>query len=371
MNQKIISKKESYKELEKIFKQIGCHKYLLVCDSSFHYLNIDTYLNSISIPFVLFNDFTSNPLYEDVQKGIDILNNNYCDTIVAIGGGSSIDVAKCIKLFSKMKKNENYLKQSFFDSSIPLIAIPTTAGTGSESTHYAVIYYNNEKQSITHESILPNYAILESSFLKTLPIYQKKCTLLDALCQAIESWWSINSTDESKKYSKIAIEKILKHMDNYILLNDEVSQNEILIAANYAGRAINITQTTAAHAMSYKLTSLYHLPHGHAVALCLPKVWNYMIHHLDKCIDERGRKYLNQVFYDIAKSMNYKTPMDAIQGFEKILEKYNIEYPISCNRNKDVETLTKSINLTRLRNNPIKLEDDVIQKMYQLIVYGE
>ena len=320
MNQEIISKKESYKELENILIKNNCHKYLLVCDSSFKYLNVEKYLNSISIPFILFDNFTSNPLYEDVVKGVSIFNYNQCEAIVAIGGGSTIDVAKCIKLFSKLNHNENYLKQKYFDSLIPLIAIPTTAGTGSESTRYAVIYYDNEKQSITHESILPNYAILESVFLKTLPIYQKKCTLLDALCQAIESWWSINSTDESKNYSKIAIDKIIKNMDNYILSNDEVAQNEILVAANYAGRAINITQTTAPHAMSYKLTSMYNLPHGHAVAICLPEVWNYMLNNLDKCIDIRGKEYLNQVLYDIANIMNYKSPIDAIIGFKKILK---------------------------------------------------
>ena len=160
-------------------------------------------------------------------------------------------------------------------------------------------------------------------------------------------------------------------MDNYILSNDEVAQNEILVAANYAGRAINITQTTAPHAMSYKLTSMYNLPHGHAVAICLPEVWNYMLNNLDKCIDIRGKEYLNQVLYDIANIMNYKSPIDAIIGFKKILKKYDIRYPISNDKEKDVNKLTKSVNLTRLKNNPVQLNDDVIKEMYNLIVYGE
>ena len=90
---------------------------------------------------------------------------------------------------------------------IPFLAMPTTAGTGSEATRYAVIYYDGKKQSVTHDSVVPDVAILEPKVLKTLPLYQKKCTMMDALCQGIESWWSMNSTDESKAREKM--EKLL------------------------------------------------------------------------------------------------------------------------------------------------------------------
>ncbi len=129
--------------------------------------------------------YTPNPLYEQVCGGVNLFNKEQCELIVAIGGGSTIDVAKCIKLYCKMDSRINYLKQETFDSGITLIAVPTTAGTGSESTRHAVIYYEGVKQSISHTSIIPDYAVLEPSVLKTLPVYQKKCTMLDALCQAM------------------------------------------------------------------------------------------------------------------------------------------------------------------------------------------
>ena len=368
MNQQIINGINSYKELKTILKKINCHKFLLVCDTSFSYLNLDSYLNSLSIPYVIFNEFIPNPLYENVIDGIKKFYDNECDTIVAIGGGSSIDVAKCIKLFCKTDCSNNILNESYFDTKVPLIAIPTTAGTGSESTRYAVIYYDGKKQSITHNSILPNYVILDSSFLKTLPIYQKKCTLLDALCQAIESWWSINSTKESIEYSKIAIQKIIKNIDKYIFQNDEESSNEILIASNYAGKAINITQTTAPHAMSYKLTSLYNLPHGHAVAICLPEVWYYMLNNLDKCIDSRGQKYLQDVFQEISLSLECSKPNEAIDKLRNIIKQFEMNYPISNNKENDCQLLTNSINLTRLKNNPISLDNKAIGILYTYIV---
>ena len=88
---------------------------------------------------------------------------------------------------------------------------------------------------------------------------------------------------------------ILNNIEGY-LNNEKEALNNMLIAANYSGKAINITQTTAPHAMSYKLTSLYEIAHGHAVALCLPPVWEYMIKNSDKCIDPRGEKHLLGVF---------------------------------------------------------------------------
>ncbi len=346
----------------------GSKKVLLVCDSSFSFLNIKDEIENIPVPYVKFDQFTPNPLYEDVCKGVDLFNAEQCDTILAVGGGSSLDVAKCIKLYCKMSKDELYLDQEYKDTGIKLIAIPTTAGTGSESTRYAVIYYDGKKQSVTHESIIPNVAILEPKVLKTLPLYQKKCTMLDALCQGIESWWSVNSTDESKVYSKIAVETIMKWWREYIFENTDESAVHILDAANYAGRAICITQTTAPHAFSYKVTSLYKLPHGHAVAVCMAEIWKYMLNHLDKCIDARGQDYLSGIFYDIARAMGVNEARTARDAFTNMLKEMEISNPISENREQDLDTLSTSVNPIRLKNNPIVLDSITINSIYSKVL---
>lgn len=128
--------------------------------------------------------------------------------------------------------------------------------------------------------------------------------MLDALCQGVESWWSINATDESQAYSKAAIETIIRYKNAYLKDFSAEAAEQMLLASNYAGRAINITQTTAPHAMSYKLTSLYQLPHGHAATLCLPAVWQYMTENPDKCIDKRGADYIASTFGQIAKALD-------------------------------------------------------------------
>ncbi len=364
MSQIIIGGENAIKNLTDVLNNLNVKKLLLVCDSSFDFLNIKEDILSLDVPMAMFSDFTPNPLYEDVKKGVELFRNESCDVILAVGGGSSIDVAKCIKLFSKMDDSDIYLNQEFNDTGVPLVAVPTTAGTGSESTRYAVIYYKGQKQSVTHQSIVPDVAILHFEVLKTLPLYQKKCTLLDALCQGIESWWSVNSTDESHKISEKAVKAIIKYTKPY-LEGDKDATEQIMLASNLAGQAINITQTTAAHAMSYKLTSLYKIPHGHAAAVCLPEVWQYMIENSHLCIDPRGKEYLEKVFAEIASALGFDSAEKATKGFKAFLEELDIFLPTANNRKDELDILSKSVNPVRLGNNPVKLTEDVLYSLYE------
>lgn len=350
-------------------------KVFLVCDSSYQFLNIKDYIEGLCFPHVMFSEFTPNPRYEEVCKGIDLFQITKCDTLLAVGGGSAIDVAKCIKLAVLAKEGNDAIIPPLVNTRVecdgtklPFIAIPTTAGTGSESTHNAVMYYEGAKQTVTNDGILPNYAILEPKVLKTLPLYQKKCTMLDALCQGIESWWSINSTEESYEYSQKAIELIMANWRKYIFDNDDEAAANIMLGANYGGRAINITATTAAHAMSYKITSIYQLPHGHAVAICLPIIWKFMIANMDKCVDPRGSRYLERIFLEIAKTMGCITIEQAIEKFQFLLAEMKMASPLSCNRLDDLSVLSSSVNPIRLKNNPIYLDEDSIMMIYQSII---
>ena len=346
----------------------GSNKILLVIDSSFPFLSIREEIENLTIPYVKFDEFTPNPLYEDVCKGVDLFNSEHCDTILAVGGGSSLDVAKCIKLYSKMSKDKLYLEQEYKNTGIKLIAIPTTAGTGSESTRYAVIYYDGKKQSVTHDSIIPDIAILEPKVLKTLPLYQKKCTMLDALCQGIESWWSVNSTEESRKLSKQAVESIMKWWREYIFENSDEAAANIMYASNLAGQAICITQTTAPHAFSYKITSLYKLPHGHAVALGLPEIWQFMINNMHDCIDSRGKDYLDNVFEQIAISLGTSAASEAILKFRAMLDEMEIPSPVSEDREKELSILSTSVNPVRLKNNPVAINEQQTRTIYDSII---
>ena len=366
MNQKILNGISHLREALE-----GATKVFVVCDSSYPFLNIKTDIENMGKPHVLFSDFTPNPVYEDVCKGIDLFQITKCDSILAVGGGSAIDVAKCIKLAVLAKEGNDALIPPLVStrvecdgSKIPFIAIPTTAGTGSESTHNAVMYYEGVKMTVTNDGILPDYAVLEPSVLKTLPLYQKKCTMMDALCQGIESWWSVNSTEESYEYSRKTIELIMANWHKYIFENDDEASKQIMLAANYGGRAINITQTTAAHAFSYKITSLYNLPHGHAVAVCLPEIWEYMLGNMDKCIDSRGSAYLSDIFYLIAKTMDRENPVKAIELFRQMMKEMDLKNPVSENREEELNMLSTSVNPVRLKNNPVRIDLNSARILY-------
>lgn len=369
MDQKIITADSEYSVLDAWFSENGIKDIFLVCDSAFGFLKLSGYFNSLpdkGIRVTKFDDFQPNPLYESVEKGVKLFLESGSKLIIAVGGGSSIDVAKCIKLYSNMNTSENYLKQKIVPNDVTLMAIPTTAGTGSESTRYAVIYYNGEKQSVSDYSCIPSIVVFDTSALTTLPVYQKKSTMLDALCHAIESFWSVNSTAESKKYSKAAIELIFSNLDSY-LANEEKGNAGMLKAANLAGKAINITQTTAGHAMCYKLTSLYRIAHGHAAALCVRKLWPYMIENTSKCIDSRGSGYLETVFSEIAVAMGCNSPVEAVGKFNELLEKLELSVP-EVKDEDDFAVLRTSVNPVRLKNNPVALTEESIDMLYHQIL---
>lgn len=375
MEQRIITARDNYIEFDQWIQENGCKKILMVCDGSIWYMDgFNKHLEEVEktgVEMIGFRDFQPNPLYESVVKGVELFNDEKCDGIMAVGGGSAMDVAKCIKLYSNLPGDGvdgAWLKAEIVPNSIPFIAMPTTAGTGSEATRYAVIYYNDAKQSVTSESFIPNTVLMDPNALKTLPLYQKKATMMDALCHAIESFWSVNSTEKSKEHSRAAIQAVLKHMGGY-LANTEEGNAGMLKAAHTAGQAINITQTTAGHAMCYKITSLFHSAHGHAAILCDRILFPWMAENTDKCTDPRGEEYLKATLDEIGRAMGCK---DATEGAEKlrgIFDSLELEVPTATA--EQFEILKNSVNPVRLKNHPIALDVDTIDALYHIILNGE
>ena len=369
MAQTIITAISDYAGLDAWIEQVGAKNILLVCDESIRFLkDISAHFEAIEsrgTKLVRFSDFQPNPLYESVVAGVQAFFQNDCSAIIALGGGSAMDVAKCIKLFSNMDHSRNYLEQTIVPNQIPFLAIPTTAGTGSEATRYAVIYYNDAKQSITSESIIPEAVLFDPGVLKTLPAYQKKSTMMDALCHALESFWSVNSTEESRKFSRQAIELVLENMEEY-LLNTNDGNAGMLLAANIAGRAINITQTTAGHAMCYKITSLFRCAHGHATALCDRVLFPWMLEDTHLCIDPRGEDFLKDIFRQIASAIGCATPEEAADKFNTIFTGLDLEIPSATE--EQFAILKSSVNPVRLKNHPVKLDLETIDTLYRRIL---
>lgn len=372
MEQRIISSGNGYIGLYDWIRETGVKKILLVCDGSIEYQKeLNAHLGKIEktgVALFGFRDFQPNPLYENVQAGVDVFRKEQCEAIIAVGGGSAIDVAKCIKIYANLPgngENGSWLVTDYVENNIPFLAIPTTAGTGSEATRYAVIYYDGKKQSITSESFIPGTVLMDPNTLVTLPLYQKKATMCDALCHAIESYWSVNSTDESKDYSRAAIREIIEHMEGY-LNNTDDGRAGMLRAANTAGKAINITQTTAGHAMCYKITSLFRFAHGHAAILCDRVLFPWMVKNTEKCIDPRGEAYLKRTLDEIGFAMGCEDGASGAAKLVDIFDKLELEVPTATT--EQYEELKTNVNPMRLKNHPIAMDVETIDFLYHEIL---
>ena len=311
------------------------------------------------IKFQTYNNFSINPKAQEAQEALKKLKG--FDVIVAVGGGSVLDFAKLFRYcYDNQITPQDALKNKCQFSAAkktPFIAIPTTAGTGAEATKFAVVYVNGKKYSFEHRDILPDYVILESSFLKDTPKYTKACCAADALCQAIESYWSVNSTKESKEYAKRAMELCRDYMEEFVTTDKAEPAQNMALAAFLSGRAINISKTTAAHALSYQITTDYSIPHGHAVSLSISKLMQ-INEEAKKVIDPRGENYVKETLKEIKEILKTGNPQ---KWFDNLFQSIGLEQDLKKLGIKNTDELAKSVNIQRLKNNPVELDFDTLK----------
>ncbi len=215
---------------------------------------------------------------EDVEaKYLEVKHRDCVDLITAVGGGTVIDLAKIIAIAysHRCESAAEVLSSPNLTNHVDLLFIPTTAGTGSEATSFAVVYKDKVKFSIDRPGLLPAYTILDPLLLRSLPAPVLHSTVLDALAQAIEAIWAKNSTADAKKYARQAVRLIL---DNIEPNNTIERLSRLQEASHLAGKAINISRTTLPHSISYPLTSHFGVPHGIAVFLTLPGTAEFNYH---------------------------------------------------------------------------------------------
>ena len=351
--------------LPDLMEKLGMTRPLVIASSAFKHWNIAQVLDDTCDYYEVFQGFKPNPAFPDIQKAVAAYKAAGCDSIISAGGGSAIDIAKCVKQMLALPEgsgSDALTSKPLPYADIPHIAMPSTAGTGSESTHFAVCYIDAVKYSIANDCLLPDAVLLDPSVLEGLSQYQKRATMLDALCQAIESYWSAKSSAQSRDYSCSAISSIMDNYKDY-LAGDAKAAAKIMEAANKAGHAINLTTTTAPHAMSYKLTSYYHLPHGHAVAVCMPYCWQYLIEHADEDISARLIEIAHLMTgYDAVSAQ------DALDAFNFFYESLSMPVDWKPQSTVDAEVLASSVNAQRLSNFPVSMTHDDIVKLYEKIL---
>ncbi len=346
-------------------------------EKSFELSGAKEIFNDVLTPFsVFYHSYRApNPEIADVVKSLEIYKQQNPDVIIAVGGGSVIDTAKLIRFFA----SNDISPQDWFNDKktkikrgIPLIAIPTTSGSGSEATHFAVMYIGKEKNSVEHESILPDIAIVDPIFTKNLSHYITASSGMDALSQAIESYWSINSTAESKK---IAAEAIMLLSSNIVKAVKQPSpDNRLAMAkgAHLAGKAIKITKTTAVHAISYPMTSYFGIPHGHACGMLLPGMFDYISGVTDSdCSDSRGEDYVREILKEIASLLGRDGIEDTPEFLSNLLFKVGLETKLNAvgvNSKRDIDIIVKNaFNPERVKKNPRILSNSSLTHLLESI----
>lgn len=349
MAKKVLRGRGTLMQMSRFMEQLQVSRPLLVCGNTlaqtFHAAT-----GMWDIP--RFSGYHANPDFMDCTAGAQMYRDHGCDGLISIGGGSAMDTAKGIKAMLLASSPEAALAYAFSQEEIPHIAVPATAGTGAEATQFAVVYLNNEKHSLSHPALLPEGVILDANLLDSLPMYHKKSCALDALCQGIESYWAAGATEASRADAALAIRGVLDHIHPY-LAGEKAAAEGLLEASWRSGEAIQVSRTTAAHAMSYKLTKTFGIAHGHACALTLPILWEMLQ-------EDETQLTVLQELAAIMRLDDYRQGSKLLRGMLMELDMEAPEAPAPA----VIDRLAASVNAERLGNHPQKLTQAQLREVY-------
>lgn len=238
-------------------------------------------LNENGIGCVIFDGITGEPTDTMIENGVEMLKSSGCDFIIGIGGGSPLDSAKAI---AAMAVNEgsiaDYNGKEITGEILPLAAIPTTAGTGSEATKFTVITDSEKgiKMLLKGDVLVPKLAIVDSSFTVGAPKSVTSATGLDALTHAVEAYTSRKAFSMTDTLAVSAVKRIMKYLPiAYREPDNSLAREQMSIAALEAGICINNSSVTIVHGMSRPIGALFHVPHGMSNAMLLKECLSFAV----------------------------------------------------------------------------------------------
>lgn len=271
-------------QLTRAIAQLGAQKVLVVTDKILNELGliepIKSSLEAQGVEVVVFDGVEPDPSFKVVDAGLAALKLNQCDTVLAVGGGSSIDSAKVMALAAANDKTPRQLEGMLKarKPSLPLYAIPTTAGTGSEVTVAAVITDTeaDAKCLVLDPKTVPMAAALDPEIMKGMPAPITAATGMDALTHAVEAYISKGATVKTDAYAVAAVRLIMKNLTRaYDEGSDIEARDAMAHASFYAGIAFTRAFVGYVHAIAHQFGAKYHTPHGLANAIVLPHILEF------------------------------------------------------------------------------------------------
>ena len=306
------------------------------------------------------------PVLDELIKIIREIRNYKPDLLLAVGGGTVIDYAKIANVvdlrpdLAELIVNYSYpFKEKFTN----LVVIPTTAGSGAEITSNAVIYVDKIKHSFESELLIPNNYFLIPEFLISAPNKIKASAGFDAIAQALESLVSKKSNNQSIDYASKSLKISTNSYISFLKNPNMKNATEMSIASNLAGKAISISKTTAPHATSYPFTSLFNISHGHAVSLFFEKFFKFNYDNKDRSETTFDLKKRFDLIFDIFDASNINDFNSKISLIKKEANLEDDMKKLNINIEKSSEIIIKGINLLRLGNNPVKIDEIDIRQI--------
>lgn len=306
-------------------------------------------------------DFSPNTDAADLEVGLRAMQQAQCDAVVGIGGGSVMDMAKLLCAYQHVTTAEELHNEIRSGRSIEsrldtLGLAPTTSGSGSEATHFAVVYIGEAKYSVAGPALYADVVALDPQLALSGSAHQRATSGLDAVSQAIESRWAANATPRSRRYAEFALCLLLNHLEVFVNDPTPESARSVQLGSHLAGRAIDISKTTAAHALSYGITKRYGVNHGHAVALTLGE---FIEDHASS--GARLQPAVSPDDHDAAMTFILDS-LDATDGptaraqFISLIERLALPSSLTdvgCLTLDELQTLASTVNAERLGNNPV------------------
>ncbi len=322
------------------------------------------------IDYVLLDNIPSEPTYEQAQQLVDCFTESDAEMILAVGGGSVMDVAKLCSVAAGTTVAALLDAPSLAKKTVFTVMVPTTAGTGAEATPNAIVAVPEKelKVGIVSNEMIPDVVILDEILLCHLPTHIAASTGIDALCHAVECYTSLKATPLSNMFALEAARLIFQNIEEACLDPEcRESVSAMQLGAFYAGMAIACSGTTAVHALSYPLGGKYHIPHGVANAMMLLPVMQY---NLPECVEQFAAIYDAQGEHELTDSrakaewlVRRMAHLVEILRIPTDLKKYGVQP-------NDLESLVQAgMSVTRLlNNNRRKVTEEAARMIYKTLL---
>ena len=320
-------------------------------------------LERSGISAVLFDKVTQNPLTTTVEEGAEFAKANGCDVVVAIGGGSIMDCAKGIAFLSTNTGdiNEYIYNRKQSDTALPLVAIPTTCGTGSEGNGFAVLTnpLNGDKKSLRCSAIVPKVSLIDPECMMTMPKKVLASVVFDALCHNIEAYTSKIAQPITDALSIYAIQLIA---DNLVAVYEGTAEKDgwekLNIASTIGGMVINTAGVTLPHGMEHPASGLKDIVHGQGLAALTPAIM------------EMSYKGNRSKFSRIARILGGLTAEDCADRIRALLKKIHLDCTLSSLgiTEKDIPWMAENcmkVSAAGVANNPVVFSKEEIAEIYR------